>query len=170
MRSSHPQARFLLNRNFDLNPLVKRATIKSFACADVTGTEVVLYHNNNASNSALVPLCAPDQTSKSFESFRVPVTTLDAYFAQRKLREPRCVKIDTEGAEIRVLQGARHLLSSNAAILCELHPFAWPSFGNSLQELKGLAAGYGRRMRYLGQAAEIGDKATYGIASLERIQ
>lgn len=164
----NPYARFLLNRNFDLNPLVKRATMKSFACSDVAGTEVELYHNNNASNSALVRFCGPNQTSESFKSFSVPVTTLDTYLAQRELREPRCVKIDTEGAEIRVLQGARDLLSSSAVILCELHPFAWPLFGNSLEELKELVAGHGRRLRYLDQDCEIGDKATYGIAALER--
>ena len=80
------------------------------------------------------------------------------------------MKIDTEGAEIRVLQGARDLLSSSAVILCELHPFAWPLFGNSLEELKELVAGHGRRLRYLDQDCEIGDKATYGIAALERVK
>jgi FkbM family methyltransferase len=166
----NPHARILLNRNFDLNPLVKRATIESFACSDVTGKEVDLYHNRNASNSALVRFSGPCKKGELFESFRVPVTTLDSYFAQRELREPRCVKIDTEGAEIRVLRGARDLLSGNSAILCELHPFAWPLFGNSLQEFKDLVAGHGRRIRYLDQDCEISDKATYGIAALERVQ
>jgi FkbM family methyltransferase len=164
----NPHARLLLNRNFDLNPLVKRATIESFACSNATCGDVELYHNGNASNSALVRFARVKPSSKQPESFRVPVTTLDSYLAQRAFPAPRCVKIDTEGAEIRVLQGARDLLSSSADILCELHPFAWPLFGNSLQELRDLVAKYGRRMRYLDQSAEIGDEATYGIVTLER--
>jgi len=166
----NPHARFLLNRNFDLNSLVKRATIESFACSDVTGGEVELYHNNNASNSALVRFPGANESSKPLESFRVPVTTLDSYLAQRALPEPRCVKIDTEGAEIRVLQGARDLLSSSADILCELHPYAWPQFGNSLQELKDVVAQCGRRIRYLDQDLEIGENADYGIVALERLK
>jgi FkbM family methyltransferase len=166
----NPHARFILNRNFDLNPLVKRATIESFACSNVTGGEVELYYNGNASNSALVCFAGINQSSKPHESFRVPVTTLDSYLAQRALPVPRCVKIDTEGAEIRVLQGARGLLSSSADILCELHPFAWPLFGNSLQELRDLVTGHGRRMRYLDRNSEIGDKVTYGIVTLERVR
>jgi FkbM family methyltransferase len=165
----NPHARVLLNRNFDLNPTIKRATIESFACSDAIHEEVELYHNGNASNSALVRFRDSNRCSQSSDSFRVPVTTLDSYFAQWALPAPRYVKIDTEGAEIRVLQGARDLLSSSAEILCELHPFAWPLFGNSLQELRNLVARYGRRMRYLDQGLEIGDEAAYGIVTLERI-
>jgi FkbM family methyltransferase len=166
----NPHARNVLKRNFDLNPSVKRATIVPFACSDVAGGEVELYHNGNACNSALVPFAAIQANDDGRESFRVPVTTLDSYLVQRGLPEPRCIKIDTEGAEIRVLQGARNLLSSRSAILCELHPYAWPQFGNSLQELKELVAQYGRRMRYLDQESEIADNADYGIVTLERVQ
>jgi hypothetical protein len=64
----------------------------------------------------------------------------------------------------------RALLSSRAAILCELHPYVWPRFGNSLPQLKDLAAQYGRRIRYLDQNSEIGENAAYGIVALERSQ
>jgi FkbM family methyltransferase len=165
----NPYANAVLKRNFDLNPSVKRAVIESFACSDVACGEVDLYHNGNASNSALVPSYGGKQANGKPESFRVPVTTLDSYLAQRGSLQPRFVKIDTEGAEIRVLQGARNVLAGKAAILCELHPYAWPQFGNSLQELKDLLAGYNRRMRYLDQESEVGNEATYGIAVLERI-
>jgi hypothetical protein len=45
---------------------------------------------------------------------------------------------------------------------------AWPEFGNTFAELKDLAAAAGRRIRYLDQDTEIGDKAEYGIVLLER--
>jgi hypothetical protein len=98
----------------------------------------------------------------------VQTTTLDTYLAEQRLPQPRCVKIDTEGAEIRILRGAQKLLSSKAAILCELHPYAWPLFGNSFGELKELLASHGRRMRYLDRDSYVGDDVDYGIVLLER--
>jgi FkbM family methyltransferase len=166
----NPYAQDVLKRNFDLNPSVKRAIIEAFACSDTARGEIALYHNGNAANSALVPLSDGTRADAEPECFRVPVTTLDCYLAERGLPEPCLVKIDTEGAEIRVLQGAQKVLAGNAAILCELHPYAWPKFGNSLEELKVLAARYGRHIRYLDRAAEIGDSAAYGIVTLERAQ
>lgn len=166
----NPQARDLLRRNFDLNPSVKRAAIEPFACCDVAGGEADLYRNGNPSNSALVSLAAAESAGKVAETFRVPLTTLDAYLAARGLPEPRCVKIDTEGAEIRVLKGACNLLAGNAAIFCELHPYAWPQYGNSLDELKRLVAESGRRMRYLDRTSDLGHDATYGIVELQRVQ
>jgi Methyltransferase FkbM domain len=117
-----------------------------------------------------VSFARENQACECTPSTRVPVTTLDSYLAQRQLPEPSFVKIDTEGAEIRILQGARKVLASRAAILCELHPYAWRQFGNSLQELKDLAAKCGRRIRYLDQDLEIGENADYGIVILERAQ
>jgi hypothetical protein len=93
---------------------------------------------------------------------------LDTYIATHNLPEPRWVKIDTEGAEIRILKGAQKLLAGNAGVLCELHPYAWPEFGNTFAELKDLAAAAGRRMRFLDQDVEIGDTPEYGTVLLER--
>lgn len=78
------------------------------------------------------------------------------------------MKIDAEGAEIRVLKGARQVLASNADIICELHPYTWEEFGNTLAELKRLAASSYRRVRYLNQDLEIGDRVEYGTVLLER--
>ena len=76
---------------------------------------------------------------------------MDSYLSQRHLPAPRCVKIDAEGAEIRILRGATRLLASDVEVVCELHPYAWQAFGNTFTELKQLAAGAGRRIRYLDQ-------------------
>ena len=51
-----------LKWNFDLNPSVKRASIKSFACPNVSGNEVEQYHRGNASNSAQAPFAAGKRT------------------------------------------------------------------------------------------------------------
>jgi hypothetical protein len=102
------------------------------------------------------------------EEIRVSIVTLDSYLSEYNLPEPRCVKIDAEGAEIRILKGAKKVLASNADFVCELHPYAWPEFGNTFGELKDLAFAAGRRIRYLDQDTQIGDKAEYGTVLLER--
>ena len=82
--------------------------------------------------------------------------------------EPRWVKIDTEGAEIRILAGAPKLLASAASIVCELHPYAWAEFGDSFAALRQLVDRCGRRIRYLDEAGEISGDVRYGTVMLER--
>ena len=81
---------------------------------------------------------------------------------------PDCVKIDVEGAEIRVLKGAKRLLESDAKIVCELHPYAWRDFGNSFSDLQFIAFAAGRRIRYLDQQHEITEPVKYGTVVLEK--
>ena len=53
----------------------------------------------------------------------VPVTTLDScIFGERQLRPPKVLKIDVEGAEVDVLQGASRILEEfHPAIFLEVH-------------------------------------------------
>jgi hypothetical protein len=99
---------------------------------------------------------------------KMPAVTLDSYLSEHRLPVPRCVKIDAEGAEIRILKGAKQILASSADVVCELHPYAWREFGNTLAALKQLASTAGRRIRYLDQDVEIGDQVEYGTVLLER--
>jgi FkbM family methyltransferase len=75
-------------------------------------------------------------------SLPVPTDTLDAQLDGRK---PTLVKIDVEGAEVRVLRGARALLSSNAPpdIICEVSEFSLKELGSSKDELFALMAEHG---------------------------
>jgi len=164
----NPLARALLLRNINLNPSIKSPTVESFACSDTTDGITNLYQSGSSANSGLVLTSDGESAREENITFRVPVTTLDFYLGRRGIPEPHLVKIDTEGAEIRILHGAESLLASGAVILCELHPYAWSRFGNSLNELKGLLARYGRYMRYLDEQSEVGDDAHYGIVMLER--
>lgn len=52
----------------------------------------------------------PDQTATS-----VPVVTLDAYVARERLERVDVIKVDVEGAEMLVFEGARRLLASDDA-------------------------------------------------------
>jgi FkbM family methyltransferase len=162
-----PYAREVLLKNLGLNPRVKRPTVEVCACSNEIG-EAMLFSRGGNSQSSLARSAVEFSAAHKPEEIRVPLVTLDSYLSEHNLPEPRWVKIDTEGAEIRILKGAQKILAGNAGILCELHPYAWPEFGNTLAELKALAAAAGRRIRYLDQDAEVGEEAQYGTVFLER--
>ena len=162
-----PYAREVLVKNINLNPSIKRPLIEACACSDSAG-EATLFSRGGNSQSSLVRSAVEFSPTHKSEQFRVPLVTLDSYLLRHDLPEPRWVKVDAEGAEIRILKGAQKLLRGNAGILCELHPYAWLEFGSTLSELKGLASNAGRRIRYIDQETEIGEKAEYGTVLLER--
>jgi FkbM family methyltransferase len=162
-----PYAREVLLKNLSLNPSIKRPTVEVCACSNEIG-EAMLFSRGGNSQSSLARSAVGFSAVHKPGEIRVPLVTLDSYLLEHNLPEPRWVKIDAEGAEIRILKGAKKILAGNAGILCELHPYAWPEFGNTLAELKALAAAAGRRIRYLDQDAEIGEEAQYGTVFLER--
>ena len=75
----------------------------------------------------------------------VPATTLDDELRQCGLAAARPIKIDTEGAEQQVLQGATGHLADRKIpfIVAELHEFGLAKLGNSQQSLRGLMEGLG---------------------------
>jgi FkbM family methyltransferase len=163
-----PYARQALQRNLRLNPSIKTPRIESMAVSDAPG-DAVLYSRGGNANSSLAPTGLGGGVVDAYEKIVVSVVTLDSYLHDNDLPTPRWVKIDTEGAEIRVLKGAEQLLASDAGVLCELHPYAWHEFGNSYEELKQLTAASRRRIRYLDQQGEIGDEVKYGVVLLEHL-
>jgi len=75
-------------------------------------------------------------------SLRVSTDTLDA---QLDACKPTLVKIDVEGAEVRVLRGAASMLGSSAPpdVICEISEFSLMELGSSKDELFGLMSGFG---------------------------
>jgi FkbM family methyltransferase len=154
-----PWARITLQNNLRLNPSLKAPTVESSACSNQEG-QGILFSRHGDARSALVARL------NHSEEFPVSLVALDSYLAENKL-SPRCVKIDTEGAEIRILQGAPKLLDSDAQMICELHPFAWSDFGNTFAQLQEIVTAAGRWMRYLDQDCPV-HKPEYGTVVLER--
>lgn len=162
-----PYARAVLLKNLALNPEIKRPFIEASACSDGPG-EATLFSRGGNSQSSLARSAVeftPDQTA---EKISVPLVSLDSYLESHRLPEPRWVKIDAEGAEIRILKGAPRVLNGNSGILCELHPYAWEEFGNTFSELKELVHAAGRHIRYIDEDRDIGDQPRYGTVLLER--
>jgi FkbM family methyltransferase len=76
---------------------------------------------------------------------RMEAATLDGELARLGLVAPKVVKIDTEGAEQRVLEGAARLLAGRPApfVIAELHEFGLAQLGCSQQSLRALMEGAG---------------------------
>ncbi len=92
-----------------------QAEVRDVAVADHSGETTFVMHKRLASRSSLHPVGhAPDQT----QTINVPLTTLDEDLPAGY--RPHLVKIDVEGAEHLVLQGAmRTLQSSRPVVLFE---------------------------------------------------
>ena len=92
----------------------------------------------------------------------VPMVTLDDAFAGRRID---VIKIDVEGFEQQVIQGAQAILSEERrrprAILVEVHPFAWADAGTTSASFLGLVDGMGFRVEDM-QGAAVSSITEYG--------
>jgi FkbM family methyltransferase len=163
-----PYAREKLLKNLDLNPGVKRPSVEEAAVSDTAG-QALLYSRGGNAQSSFAHSAVESPPGNKSERISVSQIPLDSYLLENNLPEPRWVKIDVEGAEIRILKGARRLLSGDANIICELHPYAWAELGNTFLELRTLAEAAGRRIRCLDQDTEIDEEhVEYCTVLLER--
>ncbi len=160
-----PYAREQLLANLKLNPSIKPPIIESYACSDTCG-EAILYSRGGNSNSSLAISGVGNHIDEP-EAIKTQTITLDKYIADKQIRTPSWVKIDAEGAEIRILAGATKLLSSKAQFVVELHPYTWKDFGNSYQQLLELVARSGRRMVML-DGSSLKSEPEYSTVLLER--
>jgi FkbM family methyltransferase len=87
----------------------------------------------------------------------LPGTTLDAEWERLQLPTPKVIKIDTEGAEQRVLEGMRDLLSRQKPrfVVAELHTFGLDRMGCNQEGLRGFMAGLGYSTFGLTYAGEL---------------
>ncbi|MEO1000152.1 MAG: FkbM family methyltransferase, partial [Pseudomonadota bacterium] len=113
-----------IHRNAMANHRDNVSTI--FAAVGETPGLVAMPKTGSASSSL-------DNESQHF----VPMIRLDDYFAGDTL--PTHLKIDTEGFEYQVLQGARRILESRPVILMEVHE-AMDKFGHTRSDLYHLLA------------------------------
>ena len=157
-----PGARQVLAANVALNPHVKAPVVEAAAASDRAG-EAILFSKGGNAQSSLVRSGVDYGNLGGVEQVPVRTITLDGYGLS-----PQWVKIDTEGAEIAILRGARRLLASDTNFLVELHPYAWPEFGVTFEDLQDIVARSGRWMRYLDQSEPLTDNPRYGIVILER--
>ena len=92
----------------------------------------------------------------------VPMVTLDDALAGRRID---VIKIDVEGFEQNVIQGARSILTNERArpraILVEVHPFAWAEIGTTSASFLALLDEMGFRVEDM-QGAPVSSISEYG--------
>lgn len=91
------------------------ARIHPVALGERTGScQMTVYPHAVGSTSI-----ALDHVPAEARRVEVPQWSLDDYISEKDLLPPDLLKLDTQGAELEILRGARNCLSSVSAVLCE---------------------------------------------------
>jgi FkbM family methyltransferase len=114
----NPRLGNMLSRSISLNPRLD-IVLERVAVADQPG-KLPLHLTSVSRNSGLSSL-RPDLPDTEGEVITVPVVSVDEYCVLHSLR-PDLVKIDVEGAELQVLQGASRMLAERQPrwVICEV--------------------------------------------------
>jgi FkbM family methyltransferase len=122
-----------LQENVNLNQF-RQISVVEGAISDRVGTGT-FYLNSNQESSEGNSLIEAAVSSGSVQ-ITCPQTTLDAEMTRLNLKQVDVLKIDVEGNEVKVLRGARQLLTTFAPqILLEVNPHTLEAGGSSSAEL-----------------------------------
>jgi FkbM family methyltransferase len=90
----------------------------------------------------------PDLQDTGMELQKTPVTTIDAFCAERGIGKVDFIRMDIEGAELMALQGASHILDRDRPhVLIEIHPTMLAArFGGTAEQVIELFTKRGYRM------------------------
>lgn len=155
-------ARKVLHRNLELNGFTGNVTVENVALSDINGTHIFFSMGGDSMSSLVKSGLGSNASSADIQEHNVTTMKMDDYLSVNGLSFPDWIKLDTEGAEINILKGAREVLKSKATILCELHPYAWEEFGTSYSDLLSIIKQSGRKMRYLDESLRLEDGPHYG--------
>lgn len=155
-------ARKILLRNLALNSCGERVKVEGIALSDSDGTHSFFSRGGDSMSSLARSGLGNNAAALDVTEHVVTTMRLDDYLTRNGLGFPQWIKLDTEGAEINILRGARELLKSGAVIVCELHPYVWNEFGTTFEELLQLVRESGRTIRYLDEEQKIEHGAVYG--------
>lgn len=122
----------LLRQNIALNKVAQQITIVSKAVSNSSDKFLPFYLpiEDVAVTASLYP------NTRNIQTLQVGNIRLDDYWHEINL-PVKLIKIDVEGAELEVLKGAENLLKQwQPILLIEVHGFALPDFGTSVEELR----------------------------------
>lgn len=130
-----------LRRNVALNDVAEKVEIFEGAASNRTGTADIKVIEGKEEYSSLGEMEHPSIADEAWVSEKVACATLDE-LAERRSMSPGFLKIDVEGAEHLVLEGAQNILrSERPIILSELSDFLLRRNGSSAKEvIDGLRA------------------------------
>lgn len=116
----------IISENIRLNAL---GNIELVHCAVSDSTGKVFCVDSPVGNAVLKIIEKPNE--KDSDLIEVPAVRLDDFFQERK--SPDFIKIDVEGAELKVLKGMRRMAPGVSHVLIEIHPGDLLRFGGSEQ-------------------------------------
>jgi len=118
---------------------------KAVTRADAAMTPFTLVGHGDAVMNSLVEIEEVKNDPRGSTVIHVEAITLDSHSQQTGL-VPAMIKIDTEGAELWVCEGARRLLAENRpTLIIATHP-PWLPEGQKIEDLFALLSGYGYRI------------------------
>jgi len=150
-----PEAFATLQRHIQFNGYGDRAEAIGSVVSDADGVIPFYVYKDSMSASlgrdnlnVLSPQRRSDPLLRAVE-VTVPSVTLDQFCKDRGV-EPDIIKIDVEGAELRVLRGARDLMRRKPIVIfCEIHPRQMENCGSTLGEFKTFLESVGYAMEAL---------------------
>ncbi len=129
----------LLKRNVERNKVADRITIFNVALHDTQGVlDFELSEDNWGDHRLRIPGQAASVTPSFNETARrvvnVQAVPLDMVIDARELMRPIFLKIDTQGAEVTVLSGARETLKLVDLLVVEFSPYHLARMGSDVTE------------------------------------
>lgn len=110
-----PQQALLNDSELSKNPLI---TINTLAVSDKTG-KALFTINPNRDDSSTLRLNEEEAKERGWPQIEVEITTVDEYLKSQKLGIPQIIKIDAEGHDLEVLNGATGVMGTTEVILVE---------------------------------------------------
>jgi FkbM family methyltransferase len=154
-----PQTIAVLERHVAFNELQDIIRVEPGVVSDsTTPLSFFVYEESMAASLSRknVEDLNPEQRRSPAQEVSVPSYTLDGYCREHGLT-PSVIKIDVEGAEYRVLLGARELLSKHdIAILCEVHPKQMENCGGDSARFYALIEELGYEIKPLDEPNPLG--------------
>lgn len=154
----HPESYQCLRKSIEQNHLQNLNTY-NLALSD-SSTTTKLHLSNDPTKHSLGSdsigeffLGAHEQIAKTIE---VEVKPLDEVYDSENLPSPDMIKIDTEGAEVNVLNGMLDLIQDEQfEILLAVHEHKLPAFGTSTEEFYGLLEDLPFTPYYIGRKGKL---------------
>lgn len=136
----------ILKRNIRLNK-IRNVTPIPVAIGDFDGeTDLYVSGTDTVHSMGDHSLIQRPETSRSKKKVRkIKLRTGQAVVQQWQVPPPTAMKVDVEGAELKVLNGMGEILSKPTfrLLLCEVHPTLLPSYGDSVAEVESTILGAG---------------------------
>ena len=111
-----------LKKNIEANNCTAKVTLFEGAAVESSGEFVLNVVDDLEEYSSRLKIVMPGLNNRAQHQIRVSGETIDSLVEYQKLK-PGIMKIDTEGAELQVLRGAKNtVLSHRPVILCETWP------------------------------------------------